>query len=137
MSTKSCETVNGFEERTFNTGTAHLGDCLLRAFAFKEVPQENYNEELRKVVSPNETVIELLADIRAHKCSSPKIVRDDIQGKCIIGFKCNGCLTKWKVPLWELKDCAVHHPEIMDIFRTNESRDELASNLTKELNESR
>lgn len=134
MNTKSCKTVNGVDVRTFSIGKANIGDGFKYAIALQNVPEEKLDEELQKIVPQNETALELLLDIRSHKCSSPKITGYEDERRYTLGFECRSCSTRWEIPMCELKECAVHHPEIKEDFCSKESRRSLAEKLTKELN---
>ncbi len=133
MTTKSCNIIDGYEVNVYSTGRAKLSDSLLYGFALKDVPTENINEELKKLVPSNETLVEMISDIESHKCTCPKIIKDDFKEKMQIGFKCEGCQTKWRVSLPELKSCIVYHPELKELFRESESRDIFAEQLTKRI----
>jgi len=134
MTTRTSQTINGVEVRTFSIGKANIGDSFKYAIALQNVPKEKLDEELQKIVPQNETALELLSDIRSHKCSSPKITGYEDERRYTLGFVCECCSTRWEIPLRELKECAVHHPEIKEDFCSRESRCSLSEKLTKELN---
>lgn len=134
MLTRTSQTINGVEVRTFSTGKANMADSFKYAMALQNVPKEKLDEELQKIVPQNETALELLLDIRSHKCSSPKITGYEDERRYTLGFECECCSTRWEIPMPELKECAVHHPEIKEDFCSRESRCSLAEELTKELN---
>jgi hypothetical protein len=122
------------EDRTrlFTTGDARVGDGILLAFSMPKdcKTDEEIREYLKKTVPMNTSLPDMLSDMGIHGCENAGVgkgmLSDDDKGRLLIGYTCEGCETKWRVPLADLKASVVHFPEYAEAFRTAKSRFDLA-----------
>jgi len=119
--------------RLFTTCDARIGDGILYALEMSKsschTPKQ-IQAYLKERVPMNTSLPDMLHDMIIHGCGNVGVgkgmLSDDDKGRLLIGYTCEGCETKWRVPLSDLKASVVHFPEYAEVFRTAKARLDLA-----------
>jgi len=117
--------------RYFTNEKSHLADGLLWAFAAQKanMSEKETFEFLNNVIPQNTCLDDFIDDVKLHSCSNKVIVVDD--NGSILGFMCEGCGTKWRIPLADFKAYMHWKRDLREVLRTTEGRKEWVKQFSK------